>query len=175
VFTAHRGSGGAAASASQQERESYDNVLKKLSELNLSLVQCLQRVEIPPIKLEAEREVRERVQSVEEKEHRLATEEDFSDLLTDDAFIARLANSVRRWMKDIMTVVSMEHDIANGTTMQEVQFWISKEAAMQHIDAQIKRPEVTLTIALLEARQQRLVTIPFKQDLNFKQRLAHTQ
>lgn len=64
----------------------------------------------------------------------------------------------------------MNYAVNQGNTLQEINFWISKEKSLNMIEQQLKLPEVDLTLQLL-SKKQIFVVNQFKYDCNFKTQL----
>lgn len=74
------------------------------------------------------------------------SEEDCADLVENEQFIESLATCVKRWNRDIQEVSKMNYAVSQGNTLQEINFWISKEKSLNMIEQQLKLPEVDLTL-----------------------------
>ena len=102
------------------------------------------------------------------KQNKKITEDNFAELSEKEEFISSLCSCVNKWTRDIATVCKMKHEISNGTTLQEINYWMSYERSLNLIDQQLKLPEVDITIKILESKTKFAVTNAFKYDLNFK-------
>lgn len=66
--------------------------------------------------------------------------------MENEQFIESLATCVKRWNRDIQEVSKMNYAVSQGNTLQEINFWISKEKSLNMIEQQLKLPEVDLTL-----------------------------
>ncbi len=61
---------------------------------------------------------------------------------------AVLLNSVQKglndWKKAILSVTRLDRDVSSGDAMTEINFWLSMDAALNRIQAQLKSPEIGL-------------------------------
>ena len=74
---------------------------------------------------------------------------DFDDLMKDDAFKKRLEQNINNWYKDIRKVTSQEHQIENGTAMQEINFWAQMERSLSFVQEQLTSDEVQMVFNIL--------------------------
>ncbi|EAR94592.2 dynein heavy chain, cytoplasmic protein (macronuclear) [Tetrahymena thermophila SB210] len=151
-------------------KQAYQSLLKKLSEFNLALIQCQQNVEVPEIQLFYDPVLKERVQKLK-AEGKNVTVDDFEDLLDKNEFIDSLANCVTKWTKDIRAIINMDYEVSSGSTLQEINYWLSYERSLNLIDQQISQIETTITIELLKKKFKHNVIVPFEYDLKFKHTL----
>lgn len=47
------------------------------------------------------------------------------------------------WIKEIQKVTKMSRDPASGTAIQEINFWLSMERALEKIDEQLKSDQIS--------------------------------
>lgn len=47
------------------------------------------------------------------------------------------------WIKEIQKVTKMSRDPASGTAIQEINFWLSMESALEKIDEQLKSDQIS--------------------------------
>jgi dynein heavy chain 1, cytosolic len=62
----------------------------------------------------------------------------------------------------------LDRDPANGTASQEINFWLSMEAALEDIDKQLKSDGVTLTLDVLRQAKRFHATVSFIADTGLK-------
>lgn len=67
-------------------------------------------------------------------------------LLTDSTFLNKLQGDVNGWIKEIKKVTKLSRDPASGTAIQEINFWLSMEKALEGIDEQLKGDHIGLNI-----------------------------
>ncbi len=68
---------------------------------------------------------------------------------------AVLLNSVQKglndWKKAILSVTRLDRDVSSGDAMTEINFWLSMDAALNRIQAQLKSPEIGLCLPFIAA------------------------
>ncbi len=68
---------------------------------------------------------------------------------------AVLLNSVQKglndWKKAILSVTRLDRDVSSGDAMTEINFWLSMDAALNRIQAQLKSPEIGLYLSFISA------------------------
>eukprot|EP01156_Anaeramoeba_ignava_P005921 Anaeramoba_ignava/a347318_420.p1 GENE.a347318_420~~a347318_420.p1 ORF type:complete len:2859 (+),score=994.33 a347318_420:263-8839(+) len=143
-------------------------VKKKLSELELTLVQCQQNVEVPEIILTVEPEIRDFVLKAKQKGIQI-TNEDLSNTFDEYEFLKRVQNGVNKWITDIQKVTRMKRDVSSGNALQEINFWISLENSLKNVEKQVKTPEVQHTLNLLKIKKRHLASFAFESDTGLKQ------
>ena len=143
--------------------DSYNQLLKKLREVNLVLIQFQQSVYVPQIQLVFDSQIKQKFQD-NEKLGIKTNIEDFN--LDDNDFINSLCKSVSKWTNDIQQVIKQNFDLQNGTTLQEINYWMKYERALNIIDQQLKQPEVEMTLDILKLKRKVQITASFN-DLNF--------
>ena len=135
------------------------------------MLHCQQSIEVPEIQLAFEPAIKSTVQAAKE-ENRKASTNDLIDMINDNNFVNSLVACVAKWIQEINSITKTKHDIKSGNTLQEVNYWISFERSLAHIDQQVKTPEVELTLDILRFKKKYQVTTPFENDLNLKSMLA---
>lgn len=66
-----------------------------------------------------------------------------ASLFSDSAFLNKLQGDVNGWIKEIQKVTNMSRDPANGTAIQEINFWLSMERALEKINEQLKSDQIS--------------------------------
>lgn len=65
-------------------------------------------------------------------------------LFSDSSFLNKLQSDVNGWIKEIQKVTKMSRDPASGTAIQEINFWLSMERALEKIDEQLKSDQISM-------------------------------
>lgn len=133
---------------------------KKMAELELSLLHLQQNVEIPEISLNIHPVVQMAVDKVKnkmlfyqlrinfdiqcrEQNKRVTVEAVDPTFFSDSSFLNKLQSDVNGWIKEIQKVTKMSRDPASGTAIQEINFWLSMERALEKIDEQLKSDQIS--------------------------------
>ena len=146
------------------DKQNFQNLLKKLSEVSLALIRCQQNLEVPEIKLNFDPEIKAKAKTAREQ-NRLPVIEDFGNLLEDSSFINNIAQTVQKWIDDVTTVTKVNYDLNSGTTLQEMNYWSSLERSLNLIEQQMKLPEVDISFQILRAKKKFNVVYAFENDL----------
>lgn len=147
-----------------ESRIGLTNVQKKISEAMLALLQCQQSVDIPEVYLQVDPIVKDRA-LVAKQQNRKLTVEGFDDKESDREFISSLMACVDKWILEIrkMTRLSTKDHMA-GSLLQEVNFWHCLTKTLTHVDAQLRLPEVTVTLDLLKKAKRIHTMMSFHTD-----------
>jgi len=104
-----------------------------------------------------------------------------AEKLQDDEFLNQVQSGVSKWIEQIRKVTvlpsttpfpSLESSLAPD--LEEVSFWTQLEAALQHIQAELQKPGVELTLNLLKAAKRFLATIALDNNSGLEAAIAHT-
>jgi len=60
----------------------------------------------------------------------------------------KIQSDVYSWIKEIRKVTELNHDLSSGTAIQEVNFWLSMEIALEAIDEKLKSDEIGIIFFL---------------------------
>ena len=104
-----------------------------------------------------------------------------SDKLQDDEFLNQVQSGVSQWIVQIRKVTvlpsttpfpSLESSLTPD--LEEVSFWTQLEAALQHIQTELQKPGVQLTLNLLKAAKRFLATIALDNNSGLEAATAYT-
>jgi dynein heavy chain 1 len=125
-----------------------ESIQKNLAQLKVHLVQCQQNIIVPEIELQHDAEVKAKAEECRAKGREM-TPDDFEGRVQDPAFVKRLENTVAQWVKEIRRITMLNHDPQQGSALQEINFWLSIERSLAHIEEQLKNNMLTVTLGLL--------------------------
>ena len=103
---------------------------------------------IPPINLEYEPELIEKMERIKKEKGRDATVDELYEGLSDN-YINKLCDIINKWKTDISQVIKMDREVKDGDTLEEVNFWADYEKVLNNIKLQLEAPEVQMTLAIL--------------------------
>ena len=126
----------------------FESIQKNLAQLKVHLVQCQQNIIVPEIELTHDAEVKAKSEQCKAAGREL-TVDDFEGRIQDQNFIKRLENTVTQWVKDIRRITTLNHDPQQGSALQEINFWLSIERSLAHIEEQLKNNMLQVTLRLL--------------------------
>ncbi len=148
---------------------------KKLAELELSLLHLQQNVEIPELVLSFPDVVQEALSIAAQNNGKPSVDMIQSQLLSDTRFLNDLQNTVNNWIKSIQAITKMSRDPESGSATQEINYWISLEAALKSIDLQTRNDGVQLTLDILQHAKRYQVKVSFYADTGLKEALDTVQ
>ncbi|RKP02777.1 hypothetical protein CXG81DRAFT_10371 [Caulochytrium protostelioides] len=164
------GPGGATSGASHRDaRTGVPAAKKKIAELELSLLHLQQNVEIPDIVLNIHPVVQRGVEQCQEQHLSRVTVDVIGALAEDSSFLNQLQSDVNGWVKEIQKVTRLTRDPSSGTATQEINFWLSMERALGAVEAQLKSPQVLLTLEILKHAKRFHATVSFLADTGLKE------
>ncbi|CAG8466762.1 5969_t:CDS:10, partial [Racocetra fulgida] len=120
----------------------YFDAYVNAKELELSLLHLQQNVEIPEISLNIHPVVQKAVEKSKQEGRRAHVDYIEPAYLSDTAFLNKLQGDVNGWIKEIQKVTKLSRDPASGTAMQEINFWLSMETALEGVDEQLKSDQI---------------------------------
>lgn len=146
--------------SSQSEIGTLRGVSGKLGELEVELMRSQESVVIPRITLEVDSKIAEYVgaKGANAKVSGL-------DGYKDADYLNQVQAGLNEWKKQIVSVTKLTRDVDAGTTMQEINFWNSMEAAIQHIYEQKESAGVDFTFKLLNENKRFIATTGFAGDV----------
>ena len=75
-------------------------------------------------------------------------------------FLNSLHSHLNSWIKAIQAVTKLTRDVSSGTVLQEINFWLSLERALERMEAQLRSEEVGIVMdAMRNAKRLFHVTI----------------
>lgn len=137
-------------------------VRRKLAELEASLRQVQQDVEIPQVVLR----VHPAIEAAAQGDAALSAIQ--PSLLEDDAFINQLHADMNGWVREVQTVTKLDRDPAAGTALQELRFWMALEGALEALEQQLHAPSIALTLDVLTHAKRFHATVSFLADTGLK-------
>ena len=72
-----------------------------------------------------------------------------SSYFSDSTFLNKLQGDVNGWIKEIQKVTKLSRDPASGTAIQEINFWLSMERALEKIDEQLKSDQIGKNVSVV--------------------------
>ncbi|KAJ3411544.1 hypothetical protein HDV05_002063 [Chytridiales sp. JEL 0842] len=147
---------------------------KKIAELELSLLQLQQNVEIPEINLFIHPIVQRAVDESKAGSYRL-TVDSVGPIVNDSSFLNKLQADVNGWIKEIQKVTKLSRDPSSGTASQEINFWLSMERALSQIEDQLKSDQIVLTLDILKHAKRFHATVSFLADTGLKEAIEKVQ
>jgi dynein heavy chain 1 len=142
---------------------------KKIAELDLSLRHLQENVEIPELALPLLPLVQNAVDEAASRGTKPTVDYIPESVLQDSTFLNSLQTTVNGWIKAIQTITKMTRDPKTGTANQEIDFWLSKESALESIEGQLRSDGVQLTLEILRHAKRFQATVSFSADTGLKE------
>jgi Dynein heavy chain, N-terminal region 1. len=142
---------------------------KKFADLELGLIHLQQNVEIPALNLPLHEVVQAALADAEARGIKPSVELIPSAVLESSAFTNSIQNVVNGWIRSIQTITKMTRDPNSDSASPEVNFWLSLEAALEGIDAQLQSEGVKLTMDILRHAKRYQPTLSFVADTGLKE------
>jgi dynein heavy chain 1 len=142
-------------------------VNQKIAELELSLYNCKQNIQIPHIVLSYHGEIAGAHTRVFASEKRPLKPEDLGETAKATDFLNALQSGVNVWIKEIQRVTKLERIDSmpsNSETAQEIAFWLELESELTSIDRQLKSSEAECTLNTLKQSKRFFATASFDTD-----------
>ena len=134
---------------------------RSLNEVQVSLRNLKQNIEIPEVTLEHHPEIKRIVEKAHAEQRRPAAS-DLGDLCQDSEFLNSLQNYSIAWINEFKKVTQMDRDPAIGTTLQEVTFWVNLEKTLNNINELRETEEVAVTMEALKLGKRFHATVTFE-------------
>jgi len=103
----------------------------------------------------------------------------------DDDYLNHIQTGVSQWIGQIRQITVLpkttsfpmieDSDKAQSADMEEVAFWVQLQNELQSIQAELERPDVKLTLALLREAKRFVATRALENDTGLEQALSYTQ
>ncbi|KAI0132222.1 dynein heavy chain, N-terminal region 1-domain-containing protein [Xylariales sp. AK1849] len=142
---------------------------KRMTELELSLLNLQQNVEIPELLLPFHPVVQHALENAAAKAVRPTIDLIPPTLLNDSTFMNNLQSSVNSWIKAIQGITKLTRDPVTRTATQEINFWLSIESALEGIEVQLRSEGVMLTLEILKHAKRFQATVSFSSDTGLKE------
>ncbi|KAJ3176317.1 hypothetical protein HDU87_005359 [Geranomyces variabilis] len=147
---------------------------KKIAELELSLLQLQQNVDIPDVVLTFNPLIQRTIESCRKSGARVNADA-IGDAVNDSALLNKLQSDVNGWIKEIQKVTKLTRDPASGTASQEINFWLNMERGLASIEEQLRSDQVVLTLDVLKHAKRFHATVSFLADTGLKEAVEKVQ
>jgi len=154
---------------SEAETAVYRGVNRKLGELEVELLRFQDHIDIPHIVLDVPKPLADFVRAQRAQGVLSPRVEDLGPLASDPAFLNDIQRQLNEWKKSIVRVTKLQRDVASGSTLQEVMFWIAMERAVNAIYDSKESVPVELAFSVLRQNKRFLATTGFMQDVGLSE------
>ncbi|ODH44999.1 dynein heavy chain, cytoplasmic [Paracoccidioides brasiliensis] len=142
---------------------------KKIAELKSSLLQLQENIEIPVLNLPLHEVVQAALDEALARGIKPSADLIPATVLENSMVLNSIQNIVNGWIKSIQTTTSMSRDDIKGSAIQEINFWLSMETALEAIENQLRSDGVQLTMDILRHAKRYNVTLSFSADTGLKE------
>ncbi|EER38945.1 dynein heavy chain [Histoplasma capsulatum H143] len=142
---------------------------KKIAELKSSLLQLQENIEIPVLNLPLHEVVQGALDQAAARGIKPSTDLIPASVLENTIVLNSIQNIVNGWIKSIQTTTQMSRDDIKGSAIQEINFWLSMETALEAIEDQLRSDGVQLTMDILRHAKRFNVTLSFSADTGLKE------
>lgn len=140
---------------------------RRLAELELSLKNLQQNSDVPELHLPIHPIIQNAIDEARSRGEKATVEDLPSNLVADTGFLNNLQTNVNGWIKAIQESTSRTRDVSTGAAIQEKNFWLSMQSALEHIDRQQNSEEVQLTLEVLRQAKRHAIAVSFQADTGF--------
>jgi len=152
-----------------EARSGISATKRKLAELDLTLRNLGENVEIPQLLLPLHPIIKNAVETAEAENKKPSPDHLPAAIVTDSTFLNGLQATVNGWIKSIQTITKTTREVSTGTATQEINFWLSMESRLDDIEAQLSSPGVKLTLDVLKNAKRFQATVSFSADTGLKE------
>ena len=149
-------------------RAHIPGTMKKVAELELSLLNLQQNTEIPELNLSLHHVIQEALSVARQNNHKPSLSDIPESYLGDSSFLNALQSLVNGWVNSIQSITKTTRDANTGTASQEINFWLAMESALERIQAQLRSDGVSLTMEVLRNAKRFQATVSFDADTGLK-------
>lgn len=146
------------------------NTKLKIKNMLLDIQGLQQTIQPPDLLLDIPDPIQKWLQSKEGKELSQALEES-ADLIEDVHFLNLVQSLVHTWVKNIQSIIQLDHNPLDGTVRDEITFWNAKESALNTIKTQLASPNVSLILDLLKISKRSHTAVALISSLSVKDSL----
>ncbi|GAB7350693.1 hypothetical protein MBLNU459_g1254t2 [Dothideomycetes sp. NU459] len=158
-----------------EARTGIPGAKRRIAELELSLRNLQQNIDVPELHLPIHPLIHAAVQDAGARGEKPAIAHLPSNLVSDAQFLNALQGAVNGWIKAIQESTQRSRDASTGTAMQEKNFWLSMESALDSIKRQQDSDEVQLSLEALRQAKRHATAVSFQADTGFTEAVDKVQ
>lgn len=163
------GVAGEDAARSESDLAVYRGVNRKLGELEVELLRFQENIDIPHIVLDVPKAIADFVRSQRAAGIAHPKVEDMGPIASDPTFLNDIQRQLNEWKKSILRVTKLTRDVSSGSTIQEVNFWLAMERAINAIYDSKESVPIEFTFNILRQNKRFLATTGFMQDVGLSE------
>ena len=139
---------------------------RRLGELEMSLLHLQQNTDIPMVNLSMHPIVADALQQAEAERKSPSLSMIPAHALDDSKVLNSVQSQVNKWVKSIQGITKLVKDSECGSAAQEINFWLSLEAALGRVEQSLQSSGVLLTLDILNNGKRFQAGISLKDDTN---------
>ncbi|THY74507.1 dynein heavy chain [Aureobasidium pullulans] len=152
-----------------ESRTGIPGAKRRIAELELSLRNLQQNIDVPDLHLPIHPVIQAAVEEAAARSEKPTSAHLPQSLLNDAHFLNNLQAAVNGWIKAIQESTQRSRDPSTGTAMQEKNFWLSMESALDSIERQQNSDPVRLSLDVLSQAKRHATAVSFHADTGFKE------
>ncbi|KIX04416.1 uncharacterized protein Z518_05284 [Rhinocladiella mackenziei CBS 650.93] len=142
---------------------------RRIAELEMSLLHLQQNTDIPMVHLPMHEVVAEAIQDAAAKGLSPSVQHIPPHVLENTTVLNSVQNHVNGWIKSIQNITKLSKDAPQGTAAaQEINFWLSLEAALNKLGDELGSDGVKLTLEILKKAKRQQALVSFETDTGLK-------
>lgn len=154
--------------ADGEARTGVSGARRKLADLEISLQNLQQNVEVEGPRLQIHHAVKKQLEEAD-SDWQLAASRIPDNLVMDGQFLNRIQNMANDWIKQIRDFTRSSEERPVLTTTQEKNYWLAMETAIESIELQLASGGIQLTMKILEKAKRHGITASFQSDTGLKE------
>ena len=154
--------------AEGEARTGVSGARRKLADLEVSLQNLQQNIEVEGPRLQIHDAVRKQLEDAN-GDWQAAASHIPENLVMDGQFLNRLQNMANDWIKQIRDFTRSTDERPVLSTTQEKNFWLAMENAIESIEVQLASGGIQLTMKILEKAKRHGITASFQSDTGLKE------
>jgi dynein heavy chain 1 len=149
---------------------------RRIAELEMSLLHLQQNTDIPMIHLPMHEVVMGAMQDAEAQGKAPSVQLIPAHVLENTTVLNSIQNHVNAWIKSIQNITKFTKDVKDAaptqtSAAQEINFWLSMEAALNKLVEEISLDHVRLTLEILKKAKRQQAVVSFETDTGWRDSL----
>ena len=165
AYARTRDSGGAGKSwYDSDSKTGIPGTKKRIAELEMSLLHLQQSIDIPIVQLHLHPVVQEVLQEAKAEGRTPSVQMLPQGVLDNDNTLNGIQNNVNGWIRAIQALTKLTRESECGSAAQEIDFWLSMEAALKRVADDLLTEGIQLTLNILKQAKRHQAFLSFSTD-----------
>ena len=144
---------------------------RRMAELEMSLLHLQQNTDIPMVHLPMHQVVADTLNEAESQGVRPSIQLIPAHVLENTTVLNSIQNHVNGWIKSIQALTKLSKEAECGSAAQEINFWLSLESALKHVEDELLTDGVQLTLNILKTAKRHQAFLSLREDTGLKDAL----